>query len=111
MDEEVFDYKILVREVDPLILRDDLVAEASAHFGRCQRESGIAALQQLEYTTIDGVTIAKTDPFLPLIARGKRIIATCDYQRIPGMTKSSSSMEIIRICLKTLSVTTLLNAI
>jgi hypothetical protein len=84
MAEEVFNDQMLVPDIDPLLLRDELVAEASSLFGRAQLEAGIAALKQLERATIDDTTIAKTDPFLPLIAREKRIIASCDYGRIPA---------------------------
>jgi GR25 family glycosyltransferase involved in LPS biosynthesis len=83
MAEEAFEYQRLVAEVDPLTLRDELMAEAAVHFSRNQMKLGVIALAKLERATIDDTTIAKTDPFFPVIARGKRIIATCDYRRIP----------------------------
>jgi len=83
MAEEVFEYEKFTAEVDPLVLRDEIVAEASGHFSQGEIELGIAALTKLERGTIDGTTLTKTDPFFALIARNKRIVATCDHRRIP----------------------------
>jgi hypothetical protein len=73
--------------IDPLILRDRLVAEACAHFSRSEISEGIATLTKLQFVTIDEETLAKTDPFLPTIAGGKKSFPHATLNVCPPMTK------------------------
>src|SRR5262245_32786471 len=84
---EVFEYETFAARVDPLVLRDDIVAEASTYFAKGEIQLGVATLAKLKRGTIDDTTLAKTDPFLTLIARDKTIIATCDHRRMPAETE------------------------
>ncbi len=68
---------------DPAIVRDHLIEDASECFGRSDVDGGIAALAGLRWATIDDETLAKTDRYLPQIASGRRIVATCDPRRRP----------------------------
>ena len=69
---------------DPVILRDELIAEASHHFAQSDIASGIAALTKLRWATIDNETLVRTDVYLAQISAGKRIVATCNPRRIPA---------------------------
>ncbi len=69
---------------DPVILRDELIAEASCRFAQSDIAGGMTALTKLRWATIDSETLARTDPYLAQISAGKRIVATCDPRRIPA---------------------------
>jgi hypothetical protein len=68
---------------DLLAVRDRLVTEAEALMGASRTQEAVAVLRQLAQTTIDDTTLKRTDPFLPLIAGDRRVVATCDPSRMP----------------------------
>jgi len=70
--------------VDPLLLREQLVDEASRCFARCDIDAGVGALEKLQFATIDEETLQRTDRFLPQIVAGKVVVATCDPRRKPS---------------------------
>lgn len=70
---------------DPLIARDRIIAQASRHFSDGEHAVATGLLRQLEWATIDEVTLRMTDPLLrPWIARGRKIVATFDSHRVPA---------------------------
>src|SRR5689334_16831293 len=69
---------------DPLLLRDQLVAEAQLRLSRGEADAAIRLLRKLEFVTIDVDTIRMTDPFLRSVAGGRRIVASFDPCRRPA---------------------------
>jgi hypothetical protein len=69
--------------LDPLELRDQLVAEAAADFDVGRVAEGIAALERLRLATVDEKTLDGTDAFLRRIAGNRRIVATTNLARRP----------------------------
>ena len=69
---------------DPVSLRDRLVRTAAAQFYKGEIAEGVATLAELEFATIDEVTLQATDLYLSHVTRGKKLIATCDPLRIPA---------------------------
>src|SRR5690348_16679147 len=62
--------------------RDLIVAEAARHFEADRVADGARTLGRLE--TVDEKTLSATDPFLRVIADGRRIVATTDPRRSPA---------------------------
>jgi GR25 family glycosyltransferase involved in LPS biosynthesis len=73
-----------LRRLDPLKLRDRLLAEAADCFAGERVEEGVAALRRLSLATVDERTLAGSDPFLRAIAGDRTIIATTDLARRPA---------------------------
>ncbi len=73
-----------LRGIDPLELRDRLLAEATGRFARDRVDEGVAALSKLCFATIDERTLSASDPFLRTIAGGRKIVATTDVDRTPA---------------------------
>src|SRR6185437_283076 len=67
-----------------LALRDEIVAEAAGHFEAGRVAECRAALTRLEHATVDGRTLAATDPYLRAMAGERRIVATTDIARRPA---------------------------
>ncbi len=68
---------------DLLRRRDRLVSEAQALIDRGELTEAQEVLRQLAGATIDGTTLARTDPFLAAIAGERHLVATCDPRRTP----------------------------
>ncbi len=73
-----------LRRIDPLELRDRLLAEATGRFARDRFDEGVAALSKLCFATIDERTLAASDRFLRTIAGDRKIVATTDVDRVPA---------------------------
>ncbi len=73
-----------LQRIDPLKLRDRLLAEATERFARDRVDEGVAALSKLCFATIDERTLAASDPFLRMIAGERKIVATPDVARVPA---------------------------
>jgi GR25 family glycosyltransferase involved in LPS biosynthesis len=73
-----------LRRIDPLELRDRLLAEAAGRFRRGRVDEGAAALSKLCFATVDERTLTASDPFLRTIAGKRTIVATTDVARVPA---------------------------
>jgi glycosyl transferase family 25 len=69
---------------DVLEWRDRIVGEAAEYIERGMIEAGIDLLRKLELATIDNRTLELTDPFLPRIACGRKVVASFDPFRKPA---------------------------
>ena len=69
---------------DILIWRDRIVSEAAKHMERAELCEAEACLQLLEGATTDARTLELTDPVLPALVRGRKIVASLDPRRRPS---------------------------
>lgn len=72
---------------DLLAWRDRIIAEAVAQICRSEMLLAVETLRQLEFATTDQRTLELTDPLLPQIAGNRRVIATFDPCRTPGLNE------------------------
>jgi hypothetical protein len=69
---------------DLLAWRDRIVAQARLRIDSGQVAEGVALLGQLALATTDVNTLQLTDPWLPAIAAGRRVVASFDPARVPS---------------------------
>jgi hypothetical protein len=70
---------------DLLDWRDRIVLEAAALMQKLEIREAEECLRQLELTTTDEWTLEMTDPHLPLIAAGRKVVASFDPLRRPAL--------------------------
>jgi hypothetical protein len=68
---------------DILEWRDRIVGEGAEHIARSMIQEAVEVLRKLEFATVDERTLELTDPFLPRIACGRKVVASFDPLRKP----------------------------
>jgi hypothetical protein len=66
-----------------LLQSDEIVSRAEVLFKEGESTNASSVLQSLRFGTVDENVVSRTDAFISLIARGRRVIATSDSKRQP----------------------------